>query len=105
MGTIDLDSRSAGLSKQAQHVVDLIGKGWRLRVPHPGGGGALVIDTLGPPGAWRRNPSATVAPEVVRELLDSGRLHKLTRHRIHDRLGWEERDLDGLEADWYCMRI
>lgn len=97
--------RFPNLSEDAQHVLSLIGKGWRLRVPHPGGGGALVIDTCGEPGAWRRNPSSAVAPEIVRELHAARVLWKLTRDRIDDRLGWAERGLDGLEADWYCLVI
>ena len=100
-----MGTKFEGLSDEAQHVMSLIERGWRLRVPHPGGGPALVIDTSGEPGAWRRNPSAIVEGDIARELLASGVLWKLTRHRIDDRLGWEEGGLDGLEADWYCRLI
>lgn len=100
-----MPNRVEGLSECAGHVVSLIRKGWLLRVPYPGGGPALVIDTSGEPGAWRRNPSAIVEAEVAEELLASKALWKLTRHRIDDRVGWQEAGLDGLEADWYCLVI
>jgi len=97
-----MSERFAALSGDAQYVLTLIGKGWRLRVPHPPDV-ALVIDTSGEPGAWRHNPATEVAPEIVRELHAARVLWKLTRDRIDDRLGWAERGLDGLEADWYCL--
>ena len=99
-----MGTKFEGLSDEAQHVLGLIGRGWWLRIPYAPET-ALVIDVSGEPGAWTNNPATEVAPEIVRELHAAKVLWKLTRNRVDDRLGWEEKGLDGLEADWYCLRI
>lgn len=85
------------LSPPAAGVLNAIGLGMRLRVPHDGGGAMLNDST-----DQGRESLGPVNPDHVQELLASGHLAKLTKDRNGSRMGWAEKGLDGDAADFYC---
>lgn len=84
----------------ARLVLEAIGVGFRLRVPHDGGRAMLVCSY---PELPKREDIGPLEAAPVRELLQSGILHKLTKGRDGNRYGWAELGLDGTDADLYAM--
>jgi hypothetical protein len=91
------------LSPDAKEALDLIGKGWRLRIPFSGYGPTLVNAFPTPDGP--KDEPRPVSVPAVRELLDSYLLHRMERGTVNNRRGWLEAGLDGDQADFYCMTI
>jgi hypothetical protein len=97
----------------AKLILEAIGAGMRLRVPHDGGPASLVHafsdfkpkDAVAPPFHGDHGSIGPLAFEPVTELLTGGMLWKLAERRTHDdqRMGWREKGLDGTKADFYCM--
>lgn len=101
-----LKAEDKSLSADARAIVRYLGTGFKLRVPHDGS----MAELVSPEGS-----SKTVEDPVVKELISSGQVHKLTelgeppirseeRKRARGwRCGWREIGLDGSTADWYLL--
>lgn len=102
-----IDAAPRHLSPPAAGVLNAMGLGMRLRVPHDGGP-AMLHDSTG----QGRESLGPVNPEHVQELVATGHLTKLTKDgwkpkadRLPNeggRMGWDELGLDGDAADFYA---
>ena len=93
----------------AQMVLDLMGKGHRLRVSRANGAVGLWEFSHGAPGAMRF--VGLVPRDVFRSLKQSSLIHQLTelgepppaerKPGEGYRMGWREAGLDGENGDWW----
>lgn len=92
------------LGTQARLVLDLIGSGFRLRVPfdRDGQSGVDSATVVNPrlPGI-----KLEVSRPFVEELLKSQLLYRITEEPNGNRAGWRDSGLDGENAAFYCMVI
>lgn len=103
------------LDSDLAKLFDLMGRGWRLRVPHDGSTATLRFtgfrDILDLPEYYNVKPD-----DAAR--IASGEHFHIKRHAVYDRgfdvwarkleeidgrLGWRECGYDGNMADWYCL--
>lgn len=92
-----IDATPRHLSPPAAGVLNAMGLGMRLRVPHDGGPAMLHDST-----DQGRESLGPVNPDHVQELVNCGQITKLTKDRNGSRLGWAEKGLDGDVADFYA---
>lgn len=84
------------LSPPAAGVLNAMGLGMPLRVPHDGSA-AMLIDST----SKGRESLGPVNPDHLQELVASGVITKLTKDRNGQRVGWAEKGFDGDVADFY----
>jgi hypothetical protein len=83
-----------------QILLDLIGSGMRLRIPHDKlFQSSAIVEGL---AKYGKNRDSIPVSEGMAYVL-AQRLHKLDEQRVDDRLGWREAGYDGEVADWYCL--
>ncbi len=84
------------LSKAATVVIEALGNGFVLCVPHDGSGPSLKPRFTDGSGF-----SCDQAP--VDELISARLITKLTKHGANQRIGWRTANLNGLIADWWVL--
>jgi hypothetical protein len=100
----DSPSTLGQLSKAAAGILHQIGTGMVLRIPKNGYGPELHCDYETEHAVMTLDGEDNV--KAVRELIQSGLIHKLTElgeppDGDTRRLGWRELGLDGGVADWW----
>jgi hypothetical protein len=99
-----LHARKAEMSVYAKLILDSIGSGRKLRIPHDGKAASLVDSHYKSdpcPRSPLRKPIEPLNPKAVEELLKSGLLYRLTEHGEGARYGWRDMLLNGNKADFY----
>lgn len=90
------------LSYNARLVFAAIAEGKKLRVPRDGSRAELKD----PPNYPQSFGQVCIDPAIVKELIGSGLLHKITPHGTENRMGWIELGFtDGYAADYYCCEF
>ena len=95
---------TAKISSEAKMVLDMIGNGFRLRIPFDRDGQA-GIDSATVVNPHLRGIKLEVSRPYVEELLESQLLYRITEKPNGNRAGWRDSGLDGENAAFYCMVI